>query len=282
MRLPEYLKKKIYCGPNLFEVEKIIGERGLETVCSEARCPNRGECWASGTATFLILGKYCTRNCGFCSVEKGAPLAPDISEPKKIASAVLALKLRHVVITSVTRDDLPDGGANHFARVIREIRWENPQTKIEVLIPDFKGQAEALKIVLDARPDVLAHNVETVPRLYKTVRPKANYKRSLKVLLMSKIQNPKIPTKSGMMLGLGETKKEILKAMADLRKVDCDFLTLGQYLAPSRNHLAVERFVLPEEFDELKTLALEMGFKNVASGPLVRSSYQAEKLLSKN
>lgn len=301
--LPSYLKKPIYCGKNLFRVEKILQTLGLETVCQEAHCPNLGECWSQGTATFLILGKYCTRNCRFCAVEKGAPLALDPEEPKKIAKAVRELGLKYVVVTSVTRDDLPDAGASHFAKVIREILWaasgetslppearlaplsgvsfrrENPQTKIEVLIPDFQGSPEALKIVVDARPDVLAHNLETVPRLYSRVRPEANYRRSLGVLAMAKIMNPHIPTKSGLMLGLGETKKEILKVLRDLRQVDCDFLTLGQYLAPSKNHLPVERFVLPKEFEKFQEISLGLGFKKVASAPLVRSSYRAREML---
>jgi len=275
---PQWLKTGILHGKTLLKTEGLLEQYGLNTICTSAKCPNRGECYAKSTATFLIMGDTCTRNCRFCAVQKGIPKSLESEEPKKIAEVVKGLGLKYVVITSVTRDDLEDGGASHFARVIREIRWENPEVKVEVLIPDFQGSAEALKIVLDARPDVLNHNLETVPRLYRTVRPKADYKRSLQILLMSKVINPKIPTKSGLMLGLGESKEEIIEVMEDLRKIECDFLTLGQYLAPSKNHLPIKRYVLPEEFEMLKEIALKLGFKGVASGPLVRSSYKASEL----
>lgn len=277
--LPEQLRRGRTFGKNTAKTEEIIRKLELKTVCREAKCPNREECWNSGTATFLILGKYCTRNCRFCGVEKGSPLPPDENEPRRIAKAVAELNIKYIVITSVTRDDLPDGGASHFAKVIREIRWENPETKVEVLIPDFQGKTESLQIVLDARPDVLSHNIETVPRLYSKIRPKANYGRSLGIILWSKAINSKIPTKSGLMLGLGEMDREVLEALANLRDVECDFLTLGQYLSPSDKHLLVERFVLPKEFEVWKEIALGRGFKKVASAPLVRSSYLAHKFL---
>lgn len=288
--LPQYLRTGILHGKTLLRTEKILEEYRLNTICSSAKCPNRGKCYSRATVTFLIMGDICTRNCRFCAVTKGVPKPLESWEPKRIAEAVKELGLKYDVITSVTRDDLEDGGASHFAKTIREIRWaaseggeprqgrENPRAKIEVLIPDFQGSVESLKIVLDARPDVLSHNLETVPRLYKIVRPKADYKRSLQILLMSKVINPKIPTKSGLMLGLGESRKEIIEVMEDLRKVECDLLTLGHYLAPSENHLPIARFVLPEEFKILKKEALKLSFKGVVSEPLARSSYKASEL----
>ena len=279
--LPAYYKKPIPRGKNFFAVQETIKTLELETVCQEAGCPNRGECWSRGAATFLILGKNCTRNCRFCSVEKGVPFPLDPLEHKKIAQAVSELNLKYAVITSVTRDDLENGGASQFAMVIREIHWGHPSVKVEALIPDFKGSALALDIVIDARPEVLAHNIETVPRLYPKVRSMANYKRSLEVLRMAKIIKPNILTKSGLILGFGETKKEIMRALRDLRRADCDLVTIGQYLAPSEKHTPVERFLPPDEFDEFGKIALELGFRGVASAPLVRSSYRAEELLDK-
>jgi len=279
-KLPDWFTKEIVRGKKYFQVIETLKELNLNTVCEKARCPNRGECCARGTAAFLIMGNVCARFCRFCAVQKGVPKPLEKDEPKRIAEAIGKLGLKYAVITSVTRDDLEDDGASHFARTIREIRWENPLVKIEVLIPDFQGSTQALKIVLDARPDVLNHNLETAPRLYRTVRPKADYKKSLQVLLFSKIIEPKILTKSGLMLGLGETREEILEVLKDLRENECDFLTLGQYLAPSKKHLPVKRFVAPEEFENLKKEALNLGFKAVAAGPLVRSSYLADRLFN--
>ncbi|MGA9407156.1 MAG: lipoyl synthase, partial [Bacteroidota bacterium] len=245
----------------------------LHTVCEEARCPNMGECWNSGTATFMILGDTCTRSCGFCAVKTGRPDFLDSDEPRRVGEAVEIMKLRHAVITSVNRDELFDGGAQIFAETIREIRRHVPACRIEVLIPDFQGSEAALDIVLDAQPDILNHNTETVPRLYKTVRPQAHYNRSLELLFRAKQKG--FRTKSGMMLGLGETMEEVIDTMSDLREVECDILTLGQYLQPTKFHLPVERYVHPDEFGALKQRGMEMGFRYIESGPLVRSSYHA-------
>jgi lipoic acid synthetase len=251
-------------------------ERKLHTVCEEARCPNMGECWNAGTATFMILGDICTRSCGFCAVKTGRPLEGlDWDEPRRVAEAVEQMEIRHAVITSVNRDERKDGGAPIFAETIREIRKRIPLCRIEVLIPDFKGNEEALDIVLKARPDVLNHNIETVPRLYKTVRPQANYQQSLEVLERSKKKG--FLTKTGMMLGIGEQTEEVLHCMRDIRTVDCDILTLGQYLQPTKEHLPIDRYVHPSEFSMLKEAGMSLGFKHVESGPLVRSSYHAEK-----
>lgn len=278
MRKPPWLKRKIPSGAVYQQIQKLIKGRRLRTVCQEALCPNLGECFAGGTATFLILGDRCTRNCGFCAIAHGPLGPPDPQEPARVATAVKKMGLSHVVITSVTRDDLPHGGAGHFAHTIRAIREKTPDAKVEVLIPDLRGSVSSLKIVIDARPDVLNHNIETVPRLYPSVRPAAIYGRSLGVLMKVKDFAPWIPTKSGLMLGLGERAEEIQETLLDLLYVGCSILTLGQYLQPSKNHLPVERFVPPEEFDRWRERALRMGFVEVASGPLVRSSYHAKEL----
>jgi lipoic acid synthetase len=255
-------------------------EQGLHTICEEALCPNIGECWGEfRTASFLILGDVCTRNCGFCDVTTGRPQEVDWSEPARLAEAVARLNLRHVVITSVTRDDLADGGAEIFAMTIRALKRRDPALGVEVLIPDFQGNWDALATVMQAGPDILNHNMETVPRLYPRVRPKAIYTQSLELLKRGKSLQPRTPTKSGLMVGLGETREELLHVFADLRAHDVDVLTVGQYLRPSLRHLPVERFVSPGEFDELKSIAREMGFRHVESGPLVRSSYHAHAQL---
>jgi len=256
-------------------VKRLLREGALHTVCEEARCPNIGECFEAGTATFLILGDTCTRRCGFCAVASGRPLPPDPQEPERVARTVHRLGLRHAVITSVTRDDLPDGGAAAFAHTIRRIRELCPACGIEVLIPDFRGSAQALGVVMAAAPDVLNHNVETVPRLYPQVRPGAVYPRSLEVLARAKALAPGVATKSGIMVGLGESRGELHQVMADLRAAGCDLLTIGQYLRPSPGHLPVARFYTPEEFHELQEEGLALGFRHVESGPLVRSSYHA-------
>lgn len=276
---PEWLRIRVQSGGNYSEVENILKDLSLNTVCEEANCPNKMECFNRKTATFMILGRICTRNCTFCNVEKNKPQPVDEDEPMHVAKAVRELNLRHVVITSVTRDDLPDGGADHFARVINEIKKLDKKVTVEVLIPDFKGSIEALNKVADAMPEVINHNVETVPRLYPSVRPMAVYKRSLKLLDNVKNRNSKIFTKSGIMLGLGENKEEVIEVLKDLRDVDCDFLTIGQYLAPSKKHHPVIEYVHPDIFEEYENKAYELGFKYVASGPLVRSSYLAEKAL---
>jgi len=278
LKKPTWLKKRI---PPIQEIEKvkaILGRGNLHTVCEEARCPNLGDCFSKGTATFLILGRVCTRNCGFCAVERGDPIPLNESEPEAAARAVRELKLQYVVLTSVTRDDLQDGGASHYAKAIRAIRDQDSGVKIEVLIPDFKGDRPALSTVLRERPDVLNHNVETIPRLYPQVRPQADYRRSLKLLKWVKEIEPSLLTKSGFMLGLGETQKEVLNLLTDLREVGCDFLTIGQYLQPRSDRLPVVRFVPPEEFEEYWQIAQGMGFKGVASGPFVRSSFHASQM----
>lgn len=273
-RRPEWLKARIPGGENYSRLKNLVGAKKLHTVCEEARCPNMGECWNNGTATFMILGDICTRSCGFCAVKTGKPTELDADEPRRVAEAVKMMGVRHAVITSVNRDELYDGGAQIFAETIREVRALNPNTRIEVLIPDFKGEEFALNIVLDAFPDILNHNVETVPRLYRIVRPQANYKQSLELLARAKRRG--FSTKTGMMLGLGEHTEEVIEVMKDLREVHCDILTLGQYLQPTKEHLPVARFVHPDEFAMLKKVGLEMGFRHVESGPLVRSSYHAE------
>ncbi|MGD9031235.1 MAG: lipoyl synthase [Desulfobacteraceae bacterium] len=275
---PPWLKRPIPSGTTTHQIQNLLKRSQLHTVCQEARCPNLGECFSHGTATFLILGDRCTRNCGFCAVAHGPLAPPDPEEPDRVAEAVKGMGLRHVVVTSVTRDDLPDGGANHFAETIRAIQEMTPDAKVEVLIPDFQGSLSALKTVLDAQPHVLNHNIETVPRLYPSVRPGAIYEKSLRLLMRVKDLNPSIPTKSGLMLGLGETPKEIHQTLLDLLHVGCSILTLGQYLQPSMNHLPVERFIPPAEFDRWRDTALQMGFLEVASGPFVRSSFHAKEL----
>ncbi len=274
-RRPEWLKVRLPHGREFRDVKAIVDGHHLHTVCESARCPNMAECWARRTATFLILGDICTRSCRFCAVKTGRPTGLDQMEPFRVADAVKQLDLRHAVITSVNRDDLDDGGAAIFAETVRQIRKKSPGCRVEVLIPDFKGDPTALSILLKARPDILNHNVETVPRLYRTVRPQAKYERSLWVLEESKRQG--LVTKSGLMVGLGETRDEILAVMRDLRGVDCDILTIGQYLQPTKEHLPVDRYVHPDEFAFYKKEGLKMGFRFVESGPLVRSSYHADE-----
>jgi len=275
---PHWLKKKIHSGAAYNKVKQLLNNRHLHTVCEEARCPNIGECFSRGTATFLILGKVCTRSCRFCAIPRGRPEPPDHGEPLRTAETVLSLGLKYAVITSVTRDDLPDGGAGFFTDTIREIRSISPDTRVEVLVPDFKGSEQSLSAVLKARPDVLNHNIETVPRLYPLARPEAGYRRSLELLERVHRIDPAVPAKSGLMLGLGETSDEIRSALSDLLDVNTKILTLGQYLQPSPNHLPVKRYIHPEEFNRWSETALDMGFQGVASGPLVRSSYRAEEL----
>lgn len=277
---PIWLHKKLPTGGKMSATEQILKQHGLSTICANALCPNQGECLAAGTATFLILGDHCTRGCTFCAVAKGIPEAPDPDEPEKLAQAAAALKLRHVVVTSVTRDDLPDGGASHFAATIGALRRHLPAATIEVLTPDFKGREQAIDTVITAGPDVYNHNMETVQRLYAVVRPGAQYDRSLNLLQRVKIRAPRIYAKSGLMVGLGEEFQEIVAAMADLRTMGCDVLTIGQYLRPSPQHLPVARFVHPDEFASLKEQALQLGFMHVESGPFVRSSYHAHELFN--
>jgi lipoyl synthase len=275
---PPWLKRRLPSGPVYEQVRNLLKEVHLHTVCQEAKCPNMWECFSQKTATFLILGDRCTRNCGFCAVDHGPATPLDTEEPLRVAGAVEKMALKYVVITSVTRDDLSDGGAGVFADTIRSIRKRVPGTCIEVLTPDFMGDINSVKKVMLAGPDVFNHNIETVPELYSVVRPQADYKRSLNVLEMAKQIDPKIITKSGVMLGLGETEKDLYKTFQDLLNVGCNFLTIGQYLQPTKDHLPVKRFVPPEEFQKLKEKALEMGFEEVASGPFVRSSYHAKEL----
>lgn len=261
-------------------MKTLLEESGLHTVCEEAHCPNLGECFSQGTATFLILGDICTRNCGFCAVRHGTPVPPAEDEPNRIGRVVVEMGLHYVVITSVTRDDLPDGGASLFARTIEAIREQDQGIKIEVLVPDFRGDLSSLEIILRASPDVLNHNIETIPRLYSEVRPQANYKRSLHLLKESRRSYPWIHTKSGFMLGLGETHEEVLDLMEDLRGVGCDLLTIGQYLQPRSDRLPVKRYIPPEEFEEYQKVGMKMGFKAVASGPFVRSSFHASQMFN--
>lgn len=281
VRKPKWLKRKLPSGPEYERMIKLIHNNCLTTVCQEAQCPNQFECFSKGTATFMILGERCTRNCGFCAVSYRPLAPPDPEEPFRVAEAVRSLNLKYAVITSVTRDDLPDGGASHFIKTIEEVHRQSPGTRIEILIPDLQGNWGALAEILKADPDVLNHNLETVPRLYSRVRPEAIYERSLELLRQAKKISPKTPTKSGVMLGLGETVEELRDTMLDLLKNGCDIITLGQYLQPSRSHLPVERFVPPEEFDRLKNEAIKLGFKGVASSPTVRSSFEAGTLYDK-
>jgi lipoyl synthase len=274
---PSWLKVRFTQGPNYTELRTLMREQQLHTICEEAMCPNMGECWENRTATFLILGEICTRNCGFCSVTTGRPTGLDLDEPRRLAEAVERIGLRHIVITSVTRDDLPDGGAGIFAETIRQLRERVPGCGIEVLTPDFQGNWDALKTVMDARPDIFNHNMETVPRLYNRVRPKAIYGQSLELLKRAKDLAPDVVSKSGLMVGLGEEREELLDVFADLRASDVDVLTVGQYMRPTMKHLPIERYVPPEEFADLKSVANELGFLHVESGPLVRSSYHAHE-----
>jgi lipoyl synthase len=279
-RRPDWLKVPLSHGPHYKGLKRLMREQQLNTICEEAACPNIGECWGEfRTASFLLLGDTCTRNCGFCDVTTGRPGEVDWTEPLRLAEAVARLQLRHVVITSVTRDDLDDGGAAIFAATIRQLKQRDPGLGVEVLIPDFQGNWEALATVMAAGPDMLNHNLETVPRLYGRVRPKAIYGQSLELLRRAKMLAPRTPTKSGVMVGLGETREELLSVFADLRANQVDVLTVGQYLRPTLKHLPVERHVTPDEFEDYRTVARGMGFRHVESGPLVRSSYHAHTQL---
>jgi lipoyl synthase len=279
---PKWLRAPAPAGENYRDLKNLISRLRLHTVCESAACPNVGECWNHRTATFMILGNVCTRRCGFCAVGKGAPLPVDYDEPSRVAEAVAAMGLRFAVITSVNRDDRKDGGAELFALTIRAIRERVPGCGVEVLIPDFQGNREALGLVMEAAPDVLNHNTETVPRLYRQVRLGARYERSLDILATAKRLKPECPTKSGLMLGLGETTEEVLRVMRDLRGQGVDILTLGQYLRPSPKHLPIVRYVTPEEFGAFRKAGYEMGFQHVESGPLVRSSYHAREAVDPN
>jgi len=274
-RKPSWLKVKAPGGPNYLRLTRMMRELNLHTVCEEAHCPNVGECWEHGTATFMILGDVCTRNCAYCAVSHGRPPKYDIEEPSRVAEAIGEMQLQHAVITSVDRDDLPDFGAYIFAETIRQIKQRLPDCSVEVLVPDFQGNEDSIRAVLEAGPDIYNHNTETVPRLYRQVRKGALYERSLELLRRSKQTHPAVPTKTGMMLGLGEQEDEVLSTMRDLAAQGTNILTLGQYLQPTRDHLPVVRFVHPNEFAEFKRLGEQMGFKHVESGPLVRSSYHA-------
>lgn len=278
--LPSWIKRRFPPQEEWESVQRLLRTLALHTVCESARCPNIGECFRRGTATFLILGNVCTRSCRFCAVAKGTPGPLDPEEPERVAEAAQRMNLKHVVVTSVTRDDLPDGGAGHFAATIGAIRRVLPQATVEVLVPDFQGKEEALDTVLAARPDVLNHNVETVPRLYPSVRPQAHYERSLWLLKRAKEKAPGILTKSGLMVGLGETREEVEGVLRDLRGVQCDIVTIGQYLRPSVRHLPVAAYIPPEEFAYYREYALRLGFLGVASGPFVRSSYRAEEFVA--
>jgi lipoic acid synthetase len=275
---PKWLKRRLPSGPEFEKIRRLLADKDLTTVCQQALCPNRFECFADGTATFMILGERCSRRCGFCAVAHGPAGQPDLDEPERVAEAVVLLDLDYAVVTSVTRDDLPDGGAALFAETIRAIRGRRPQTLVEVLIPDLQGNRQALAAIIKAGPQVLNHNMETVPRLYPMARSQADYQRSLQLLKQVKSLDPQMVTKSGLMLGLGESSEELKQVWNDLRQVNCDILTVGQYLQPSPDNLPVERFVSPEEFVGLQKQALAAGFSAVAAGPFVRSSYQAEKL----
>ena len=272
---PEWLKVRLPEGSNYLEIKRLLRSSGLHTVCEEANCPNIGECFNQRTATFLILGNVCTRRCRFCNIEKGEPYPVDPEEPERVALAAKSMGLRHIVVTSVTRDDLQDGGALHYANSILAIRRFNPESTIEVLIPDFKGSEEALSLVISAAPEVINHNIETIHRLYKIARPGAKYKRSLQLLESVKRENPVVITKSGLIVGLGEQFSEITDVMKDLAEIGCQILTIGQYLSPGKGHLSVNKFYHPDEFNELKNIGYELGFKFVEAGPLVRSSYHA-------
>jgi lipoic acid synthetase len=281
LRKPSWIRARAPGGPGVNRIKRILRERQLSSVCEEAQCPNLGECFDHGTATFMIMGDICTRRCPFCDVAHGKPHALDPDEPRQLAEAITEMALSYVVITSVDRDDLRDGGASHFAACIAAVRELTPQTTVEVLVPDFRGRmGAALDALRACPPDVFNHNLETVPRLYRKARPGADYRWSLELLQRFRADRPDVPTKSGIMLGLGETRPEVEQVMRDLRAHDCEMLTLGQYLQPSRDHLPVERFVTPEEFTELRELGERLGFSNVASGPMVRSSYHADRQAS--
>ncbi|MFH0812690.1 MAG: lipoyl synthase [Pseudomonadota bacterium] len=277
MKKPQWIRIRPPQEHCLHDMKGLLDEFNLNTVCESALCPNIGSCFAEGTATFMILGEICTRNCSFCSVKNGNPSLPDPLEPERVAKAVQKLKLEHVVVTSVTRDDLPDGGASLFAETVRQIKRLMPETSTEVLIPDFGGVKENVEIVFEAEPEILGHNIETVPRMYVTIRPQAHYHRSLSILQYARQINPRIVTKSGMMVGLGETREEILEIMQDLREVDCDILTIGQYLRPTPQNVEVKEYIHPEVFEEYKEEGYSRGFKYVASSPFVRSSFHAKR-----
>jgi len=274
-RKPSWLKVKAPGGPNYLRLKSLMRELDLHTVCEEAHCPNVGECWEHGTATFMILGSVCTRNCAYCAVAHGRPPRFDPAEPSRVADACAEMQLRHVVLTSVDRDDLPDFGAWAFAETIREIKARLPEASVEVLVPDFQGKEDSIRTVLAARPDIYNHNTETVPRLYKKCRPGGRYARVMDIFRASKRLAPDIPTKTGIILGMGETNEEVLATMRDLRAVDVDILTLGQYLRPSDGHVALDRYVTPDDFRMFYEAGMTMGFRHVESGPLVRSSYHA-------
>lgn len=278
LRKPEWIRVKVQGGNISKKVNSLISDLSLNTVCNEANCPNRMECYERGTATFMILGRNCTRNCTFCNVTREVPDEVNLDEPENVAKAVAKLSLKHAVITSVTRDDLVDQGAHQFAKVVEAIRKTTPKVTIELLIPDMQGKEELIDIILASEPNILNHNVETVPELYEDVRPMAIFERSIGLLRYVKKTKPKMKTKSGMMLGLGETKEQVLNVFKVLREVDCDILTLGQYLQPSTSHIPVVEYITPEQFNEYKEIAEAMGFKRVASAPLVRSSYYADDL----
>lgn len=274
-RKPSWLKVKAPGGPNYLRLKQLMRELDLHTVCEEAHCPNVGECWEHGTATFMILGDVCTRNCAYCAVAHGRPPKFDPAEPERVARAVAEMRLQHAVITSVDRDDLPDYGAWAFNETIRQIRTHTPNCSVEVLVPDFQGDEDSIRNVLEANPDIYNHNTETVPRLYKRCRPGGRYERVMRIFTTAKRLAPHIPTKTGIILGMGETNEEVLAVMRDLREVDVDILTLGQYLRPSNAHIKLDRYVTPAEFRMLRDEGMAMGFRHVESGPLVRSSYHA-------
>lgn len=276
LRKPEWIRVKMQGGTQQNKVNSLMSNLSLNTVCDEANCPNRMECYTRGTATFMILGKNCTRNCTFCNVTREKPDKVDPKEPENVAKAISKLGLKHAVITSVTRDDLEDQGANQFVRVVEEIRKATPKVTIELLIPDMQGDKDLIDIIIDSEPNILNHNVETVPELYDKVRPMAKFERSIGLLDYVKKKRPDMRTKSGIMLGLGETEEQVLEVFKRLREVDCDMLTLGQYLQPTAKHIPVVEYITPDQFNEYKEIALSMGFKRVASAPLVRSSYYAE------
>jgi len=274
LRKPEWLRQKIYSELNYNHVNKVIREHHLHTICTSGRCPNQSECWSKGTATLMILGDICTRSCKFCNTKSGRPLTPDKEEPKNVARSIQLMALKHAVLTSVDRDDLPDGGASHWAETIREVKTLNPDTTLEVLIPDFDGKTELIDMIIAEKPDVISHNLETVERLTPQIRTKAKYLRSLDVL--RHIASKGVIAKTGIMLGLGETEEEVLQLMDDALKTGCSILTIGQYMQPSRNNVAVSEYIRPEKFDEYKAIGLKKGFRIVESGPFVRSSYCAE------
>ena len=276
-RLPDWLKVRMPGGPRYIELKQLMRDSRLHTVCEEARCPNIGECWERSAATFMILGDICTRACAYCAVTTGRPGAVDWGEPVRLAETVKRMALQYCVITAVNRDDLDDGGAGVFAECIRQVRAAMPGCRVEVLIPDFQGNWDALATVIDAAPQVLNHNIESVARVFRRVRPKGDYRQSLELLRRAKELDPQLPTKSGIIVGMGETRDELLQTMRDLRAVDCDLLTVGQYLRPSIKHIAIDRFYTPAEFDEIRQAGAALGFKHIAAGPLVRSSYHADE-----